>query len=87
MKITREDRNNALKALGNAYCVAMRVFQACPDEDALTAWTLMCNIEDMQQYISEAELVNGYSAAPDVIRNISELQQALEEGGLIRDFT
>ena len=87
MKITQQDKDIATKALIDAYCVAMRVFQAAPDEDALTAWTIMCNIDDLREYIDKAELVDNYSSAPDVMRDISELQQALEEGELIRDFT
>lgn len=61
MKITREDRNDALKALGDAYCVAMRVFQVVPDEDAVIAWKVMHSIDELQHYIGNAELVDDYT--------------------------
>lgn len=61
MKITIEDRNNALTALDNAYCVADRVFQCCPDRDTFIAWEVMRSIEDLQHYIEQAEIVNEYT--------------------------
>ena len=61
MKITAEDKAKALAALGNAYCVAMRVFRACPDEDAVTSWRVMQSINDLQQYIDKAEIVDKYT--------------------------
>ena len=60
MKITIEDRNNALNALDDAYCVAARVFQACSDEDAFIAWDVMRSIDELQQYIWKAEIVDKY---------------------------
>lgn len=61
MKITVEDKSKAIAALANAYCVAMRVFNACPDEDTVIAWDVMRSIDELQQYIDKAELVDKYT--------------------------
>ena len=61
MKITVEDKAKALAALANAYCVAMRVFQAVPDEDTIVAWDVMRSIDELQQYIDKAEIVDKYT--------------------------
>ena len=60
MKITREDRNNALKALDIALNVALKTFYAAPDEDAAFIWNAICRIDDLQEYIGKAEIIDAY---------------------------
>ena len=61
MKITREDRNNALEALDRALNIALKTFYACPDEDAAMIWDVIKGIDALQEYIGKAEIVDAYT--------------------------